>query len=207
MGAIGAEGGLLARPLVYAMWQAPFERRKLEPVFRHNDWGGIRRVLDVGCGPGTSTKYFRHSAYYLGIDNNPEYVRYARRKHQRDFLVADVTRLPARSVDSTGTFDFILVNSMLHHLNDEDCRQLLLVLLSLLSPDGHLHCLELVMPERGGIGRVLAKADRGQYARSVAHWGSIWTEIFQPVTTVEYPLGAGGLTLWNMIYFKGRRPG
>jgi hypothetical protein len=61
------------------------------------------------------------------------------------------------------------------------------------------------MPERGGVSRVLAKADRGQYARSVEQWGSIWADIFQPVTTVEYPLRAGGLTLWNMIYFKGRR--
>jgi SAM-dependent methyltransferase len=196
---------LLSRPLVYAVWQAPFERRKLAPVFQHNDWSSIHRVLDVGCGPGTSTKYFTHSEYYLGIDVNADYVRYARRKHRRDFVVADVTQLPARSCGAMGAFDFILVNSMLHHLNDEDSRELLGVLGSLLSPGGCVHCLELVLPEASGISAALAKADRGQFARSVKHWRSIWADILEPVTTVEYPLRAGGVTLWNMIYFKGRR--
>ena len=49
---------LLEQPLSYRLWQAPFAEAKFEPVRRHNDLGRVRRVLDVGCGPGTNTHHF-----------------------------------------------------------------------------------------------------------------------------------------------------
>ena len=44
------------RVTAYRLWQAPFAEKKLEPLRRHNDLSTIRRVLDVGCGPGTNTR-------------------------------------------------------------------------------------------------------------------------------------------------------
>src|ERR1051325_8919727 len=74
---------------VYRAWQAPFAVQKFAPVLAHNPLHRVRRVLDVACGPGTNTKYFAN-ADYLGIDFNERYIQNARRRHGRNFLVADV---------------------------------------------------------------------------------------------------------------------
>jgi hypothetical protein len=43
---------------VYRAWQAPFAGQKFVPVLAHNKMQGVRRMLDVACGPGTNTKFF-----------------------------------------------------------------------------------------------------------------------------------------------------
>jgi SAM-dependent methyltransferase len=103
---------LLERTMIYSLWQAPFAADKLAPLLAHNDLREVRRVLDVGCGPGTNTRLFAH-ADYLGIDINQDYIENARRKYKRPFVAADVTTYDDNTL---GTFDFILINSFLHHL-------------------------------------------------------------------------------------------
>ena len=89
---------LLERPGVYLAWQRPFVSSKLGPVWRHNERSAIRRVLDVGCGPGTNSAEFV-GLDYLGVDLNPAYIEHARRKHGGRFEVADVRSdaIPGRS--------------------------------------------------------------------------------------------------------------
>jgi SAM-dependent methyltransferase len=190
----------LEHPLVYRVWQAPFEADKLKPVFRHNDLSRVSHVLDVGCGPGTNAREFRH-AEYLGVDISPRYVAEARRRHGREFVVGDVTswRPP-----TDARFDFILVNSLLHHLDDAGVRRVLAMLRDALSEGGHLHLLELVLPAEAGVARLLARADRGRFSRSLEHWRALCGELFEPVVFEPYVLRGFGIALWNMIYFKGR---
>jgi SAM-dependent methyltransferase len=190
----------LEHPVVYRAWQAPFEAAKLRPVFRHNDLSRVSRVLDVGCGPGTNAREFPH-AEYLGVDINPRYVAEARRRYGREFVVGDVTswRPPAGA-----SFDFILVNSLLHHLDDTNVRRTLATLRDVLSEGGHLHLLELVLPAEPGVARLLARADRGHFSRSLDHWRALCAELFEPVVFEPYALRGFGIVLWNMVYFKGR---
>ena len=191
---------VLEHPVVYRAWQAPFEAAKLRPVFRHNDFSRVSRVLDLGCGPGTNAREFRH-VEYLGVDINPRYVAEGRRRYGMEFVVGDVTswRPP------TGArFDFILVNSLLHHLDDAQVRRALAMLREVLSEGGHLHLLELVLPAEAGIASLLARADRGRFSRSLEHWRALCGELFEPVVFEPYALRGFGITLWNMIYFKGR---
>ena len=189
---------IIELPFVYRLWQAPFARRKFAPVLRHNDLGAARRVLDVACGPGTNTGYFLH-AEYVGVDLNPDYIRFARRRWDKEFLVADVTKLVPRE----GGHDFILVNSFLHHVDDDAVRKILAGLRELLDPAGHVHALELVLPQRRSAARLLARWDRGEHARSLEHWRRLFAESFEEVVCEPYPLGALGATLWNMVYLKG----
>jgi SAM-dependent methyltransferase len=185
----------------YRLWQAPFAEKKLMPLLRRPDLAAARRVLDVGCGPGTNVRHF-DAASYLGIDLNPAYVSYARRRFGREFVAADVrTYAPP----SGQRFDFILVNSLLHHIDDAGTRQILARLGSLLTDDGCVHILDLILPEGPGLARLLASADRGNYPRELETWKGIFGEYFDPVVVEPYPLGAFGITLWNMLYFKGRR--
>ena len=190
---------LMEVPWIYRLWQAPFQGRKLAPVLRHNDLSKVRRVLDVGCGPGTNAPHFR-GMDYLGLDINEEYVAQARARYGMRFEVADVTRWQVRDEP----FDFILVNSFFHHVGDEDADRILAHLATLLTREGRIHVLDLVLPDHASPARFLARMDRGDYARPLERWRTLFgmrfdIEIFEP-----YDLGIAGMTLWKMVYFRGR---
>ena len=135
---------VMGQPAVYRLWMAPFAEQKFAPISAHNDLGQARRVLDVGCGPGTNAGHFAQSDY-LGIDWNERYIRSAQRRHKGRFLVADAEKL---TVLPGERFDFILANSLLHHIDIPPTKRLLAHLSSLLTEDGHVHIVELVLPSR-----------------------------------------------------------
>ncbi len=191
---------LMENTFAYRVWQAPFAEKKLAPLYAHTNVAAARRVLDVGCGPGTNTAHFA-GADYLGIDFNAAYIESARQRHGREFVVADVTTY---EVAPDQRFDLILANSLFHHIDTESTRRILAHLATLLSDDGHVHVFDLVLPERPSVSRFLARADRGEYPRLLEEWRELFTTAFEPVVFEPYPLGAAGMTLWNMIYFKGR---
>lgn len=191
---------LLEQTAVYRLWQTPFAAAKLAPMLAHNDIGSARRVLDVGCGPATNTHLFAH-ADYLGIDVNPNYIKHAREKYDRRFVVADAATFD----DPAGAdFDFILINSFLHHMDTPSTNKILSRLQSWLSPDGHMHLLEPVSPRERSIGQLMASWDRGKYLRPLAAWREIFDQHLDIVVFEPYPLGVLGATLWNMVYCKGR---
>jgi SAM-dependent methyltransferase len=195
----------LATPIMenthaYRLWQAPFAEKKFAPIPAHNDLREVRRVLDVGCGPGTNTPHFAHTSY-LGIDHNLRYLEHARRRYGRAFLVADITR-PALA--PAARFDFILINSFLHHVNTSSARGLLSQLGALLTEDGHVHILDLVLPARPSVARLLARLDRGEFPRPLGEWKQIFSETFETEVFEPYALTGLGATLWEMVYFKGR---
>jgi SAM-dependent methyltransferase len=191
---------VMENTLAYRVWQAPFQEQKLAPLYAHNDVARARRVLDVGCGPGTNTAHFAH-ADYLGLDFNPAYIDDARKRHRREFVVADVTKY---EVAPDQRFDLILANSLFHHIDTPSTRRILAHLATLLSDDGHVHVFDLVLPEGPSISRFLARADRGEFPRPLEEWRELFAAAFEPVVFEPYPLGAAGMTLWNMVYFKGR---
>ncbi len=191
---------ILSQPLMYRLWMTPFASRKLEPISQHNDLGSIRRVLDVGCGPGTNASTFAH-ADYIGVDLNPQYIESAKQRFNRNFMVADVR---GNDFPVGSGFDCILVNSLLHHIDLGSTRSLLKRLTELLTPDGHVHIIELVLPKRFGVARALAHADRGQYPRPVDDWRAIFTEHFDEVVFEPFTQVNAGVTLYELVYFKGR---
>src|SRR5262249_9018284 len=159
------------------LWQQPFVAAKFAPIGRHNDLGAVRRVLDVGCGPGTNAGWFRH-ARYTGIDLNPAYVAYARQRSRGDFVDAAAWRFLAAD---DARCDFVLANSLLHHLDDEACRELLPRLAGCVSADGHVHILELVSARRPTPAWLLARLDRGSFTRSRETWLGLFGEVLAPV--------------------------
>jgi len=201
----GSLDAVMKWPLVYRMWMSPYASQKFEPIRAHNDLHNVRRVLDVGCGPGTNALQFADMEY-LGIDQNERYISHARRRHGRRFEVRDVTRLEVRADQR---YDFILVNSLLHHIDTASTRRLLAHLPNLLSDGGHVHVIELVLPPRSSLPRLLARADRGEYPRPIEEWRGLFAESFDEVVFEPFDVCAGRIVLWNMVYFKGcaKHPG
>lgn len=192
---------VLERSIVYRAWQAPFAAQKLRPLREHTDLSQVRRVLDVGCGPGTNAPFFADQEY-LGVDINPRYVEDARRRHGREFLVADAAEL--EGLDGPG-FDLILVNSLLHHLPDDAAARTLAGVSRLLAAEGHVHVIDLVLPRSLGAARALARADRGRYARPLEDWRTLFEAAFDSVVFEPFRIGVRPLLVWELVYFKGRR--
>ena len=192
---------ILEHSLVYRAWQAPFAAQKLTPLRAHIDLAGVRRVLDVGCGPGTNAPMFA-AQDYVGVDLNPRYVEDARRRHGRDFFVADATDLEGRFEPG---FDLILVNSLLHHLPDEAAARTLAGLACLLTDDGYVHVIDLCLPSSFGPARLLALADRGRHARPLEAWRTMFEATFEPAVFEPFRIGLRPLLVWELVYFKGRR--
>jgi trans-aconitate methyltransferase len=191
---------LLEQTAVYSLWQAPFVTAKLAPLLAHNNIARARRVLDVGCGPGTNTSLFEQ-AEYLGVDINPKYIAHARAKYKRPFVVADVSLY--EETPASG-YDFILVNSFLHHLDTADNARILQRLSAWLSTDGYVHMLELVMPGDRSFAQFMARADRGKFVRPIAEWQRIFETHLEIAVFEPYPMRVLGTTFWNMVYCKAR---
>jgi SAM-dependent methyltransferase len=188
---------VMEQPWVYRLWQAPFADSKFEPVQRHLNVKRPRRVLDVGCGPGTNAPRFSDSEY-VGIDINEHYLEMGRARHPGKFVQAD---LSTADLSYLGTFDLVLVNSFLHHLSDDGVEHILSRIPRLMDADGRVHILELVMPERRNLATLMARLDRGRFARTVDSWKTIFARHFDPVVVEPYMLGKW---LWAMLYFQGK---
>ena len=186
---------------VYLAWQSAFVEQKLVPFRRRHPGLPFRRILDIGCGPGTNTAAFlKTNPNYLGIDLNAGYIASARQRFgDAHFLVGDASKL---DVPAGERFDCIFINSLLHHLADEQVRALLQSTANLLTPDGKVYVIDLYVPERG-LMRRLALADRGEYPRAINHL----RELLRSELTIEfeesYTLHVGALDLWGMVYFEG----
>ena len=191
---------LLELPLVYRAWQAPFATAKLQPFLARVGADRTRRVLDIGCGPGTNAPVFAGAEEYVGIDINPDYIRQAADRYPGRFVVGDVTD---EKIFPDEKFDCVFANSLMHHLDDASVRNLLRRMARLTAPGGKVHVLDLVLPPNASPGRVLAQLDRGRYARPVKQWRGLFTEHMREEHFQPYAFGFPFVPLWKMVYFVG----
>src|SRR5262249_46044409 len=95
-----------------------------------------QRVFDIGCGPGDILADLP-DVYYVGIDISSKYIEAARRRFgsrgifRCEPLAEAVVREPA-------SYDIVLANGVLHHLTDDEARQLLELARGALKPTGRL---------------------------------------------------------------------
>lgn len=189
-------------PVVYRILQAPFHERKIAPCLAQLALTPQTRLLDVGCGPGTNAHHFVNTRY-TGIDVNPDYIQSAQRRHAGRFVTGDVTDpdvLPREQ------FDVILLNSLMHHLPDDAVAHLLSRLVQRLAPQGRIHILDLILPPGPSAARVLARMDRGRFARPLDAWHALFAQSMHIEQLVTFPLGVPGVPLWQMVYCVAGTP-
>jgi SAM-dependent methyltransferase len=185
---------------LYRAWQTPFVAQKLMPMRRRHPGLPFRRVLDVGCGPGTNAAVFQH-AEYLGVDLDGGYIRDARARYGDHFIVGDASNL---GLPDGRQFDCILVNSLLHHLDDDQVGRLLRSVPRLLAPGGTLFVIDLYVPDASGLPRALALADRGRFPRALPHLRNLIATACTIEVEEPFRLRLGPITLWKMVYFEAR---
>lgn len=192
---------ILDVPAVYALWQAPFVAQKIAPFLAAGPAARAGRVLELGCGPGTNAHLFDAQGY-VGIDLSPHYVEAARRRHRGRFVCGDAATV---DLPDEPPFDRVFINSLLHHLRDKQVESLLTRAAGALAADGEIHVLDLTLPARPSVARFLAWADRGGFARPLATWVAILARQFDTVAIEPYAVRCGGVSCWEMFYFRGRQ--
>jgi 2-polyprenyl-3-methyl-5-hydroxy-6-metoxy-1,4-benzoquinol methylase len=139
-----------------------------------------QRILDIGCGTATVIKHLSE-CNYVGIDHNPEYINKARKNFgtRGEFHCIDINDAKFKEF---GTFDTVLLLGVLHHLNDDEVKQLVKAIPAVLKPSGMLVTMDPALVKRQHpIARLLAKLDRGRYVRSPKQYRSL----IEPTFTVQ----------------------
>ncbi len=120
--------------------------RRLRHARRYNDWVWSRlapsvgdRVLEVGSGLGSFTRYLRNHALVVATDTNPQYLEQLRTRfrHHDNIRVEEVdwARPDLDGLRAAG-FDTVLCLNVLEHLEHDD--DALAAFASLLGPGGRL---------------------------------------------------------------------
>lgn len=119
-----------------------------EIIAKHAKWAGLKpgmRVVDIGCGPGTTT-YILHSLTQpdgetIGVDISEQRINYAKKKYSNNgvkFLQKNIYE----PLDSLGEFDFIWMRFVLEY-HREKSFDIVKNLSSILSPGGILCLIDL----------------------------------------------------------------
>jgi cyclopropane fatty-acyl-phospholipid synthase-like methyltransferase len=135
------------------------------------------RILDIGCGPA-DVFAFMQQVRYTGIDASQNYIDFARNRFGSNgtFLCGD---LKALETDWQTSFDAVISMGVIHHLNDEEVKQMLRKVPCLLKPQGRFLSYDPCFTERQHpVARWIHKHDRGRFVRFAEHYEKLLSSVF-----------------------------
>jgi SAM-dependent methyltransferase len=127
------------------------------------------RILDIGCGPGPLLEYLPADVDYTGYDLNASYIEAARRRYgaRARFYHTRIGEEPAEL--EAWSFDLVIAKGILHHLDDDEARQLLRAAFRYLRPGGFFVSLDGARHEgQRALARLILSLDRGRAVRDPA---------------------------------------
>ena len=103
-------------------YQSKYYWATIIPIIRHNltTFKKIKdkRVLEIGCSSGRDAiSYTKYTSFYCGIDISNEAIKNSKnlKLKNSEFFCVDGHNIPKEDEE----FDFVIVNSLLHHLDLE----------------------------------------------------------------------------------------
>ena len=188
---------ILKIPLVYYIWDRPFNQQKNRIIQKVLPQRKDISILDIGCGPGSNTEMFL-SCQYTGIDLNSAYIDHAQKKFPNcQFFNQDATqmKLPAKS------FDLVLINGFFHHIPDETINNIITESISVLKDQGRILIFDpIIPPTNNTLQNMLMKLDRGKFFRSETQLKELFDSTFETETKGLFPFKLFGLiTGWQVM--------
>lgn len=147
-----------------------------------------QKVVDIGCGPGNTAHHLSAGVNYVGFDVSAEYIRHAQIKFADDpykmFLVGVAENFVANLPEAMHGADLVIMNGLLHHLDDSEALTALRLAKKALAPQGRLICLEgCFLLRQAPLARWLLSRDRGQNVRTETEWKALIAQVFNEFDT------------------------
>lgn len=181
---------ILSLPIAYSFLQAALgagrlRRRICRELIRP---GNDDVVIDVGCGPAAILELLPPAVRYYGFDLSEDYIRAARERYgdRGHFACADIAAAPPESVPMC---TIALALGLLHHLDDDEARNLMVALSGRIAPGGRLITLDgTFVPGQSAFARRLVAADRGQNVRAPDAYAALVPEDLSVKAHVRHDL-------------------
>lgn len=173
---------VLSHPFIYSLFQwligvdsfyKNFARNYIRP--QTGD-----RILDIGCGPADIVAYLP-DVDYVGFDASPDYIKAAQKRfgHYATFKCELVS---TRSLEQNSSFDLVLANGVLHHLDDAEALQLFKLAKSALKSGGRLVTFDGVfINNQSPVAKWIISKDRGQNVRTQKEYIQLASQVFSAI--------------------------
>lgn len=137
-------------------------------------------VLDIGCGPADILNYLP-DVTYVGFDLSQKYIDEATKKfgNRGSFFCQEVSKT---KISDESSYDIVLANNCLHHLNDKEALDLFELALFVLKPGGRLvTCDGCKVKNDNLISRLMLALDRGKFVRTQDAYTALASKVFSNV--------------------------
>lgn len=113
------------------------------------DLSGSEKVLDIGCGFGRIADVLQDKVFrYLGLDFCEELIKIAQDKFKDNnnvaFQVMSATQIEEQLLLSKPPFDIIIVAGLMVYINDDECKNLIKKISTLLSKNSKIYIKESI---------------------------------------------------------------
>ena len=133
------------------------------------------KILEIGCSTAMCSSQIidmnKHT--YYGIDISERYISAAKVNAPfGNFIVMDARKLTF----DDNSFDIIIFNGVVHHLDDELFQKCLIEVKRVLKADGNLLISEPIFDYKNWISTKLLQHDRGEFIRTPSEYRSFLNE-------------------------------
>lgn len=175
---------ILSSPILYNLLQRIVGAMKARKVLI-NSYSGIKqgyKILDIGCGTGYIVNYLQDGVTYVGFDVSSNYIKYAQNKYINPNYSFNCEHLTKEALSKYGQFDIVMMNGLIHHLNDNDSLNILNLAKHYLKESGTIIGIDGCYTE--GLDFItwwMLKNDRGIFVRNKTDYDLLFKMVFKSV--------------------------
>ena len=142
-----------------------------------------KRLLEVGCGPGTWAPHLAEAACYVGVDWNQNHIEEATAQYGTEsvqFHCGNVVEIEL----GEERFDYVFALGLLHHLDDTQAAALIASITRMLTPEGTFISVDPVYHDgQHAFAKWMNNRDSGQNIRKAPEYKALVEPYF--VTTKD----------------------